>query len=294
MDCYIKCNMNSGILKINEYYKTFTKQEKKLADFLLKNINEASVLTISELSKKSGVSCSTINRFAITLGYKGFKEFIRDMYHEANSLPVQENVYEINHENPLNMDIDTVIKVVCNLNIESIRNSLMMLEETKVLKAIEAIHQAPRVVVYALSGSVAPALDLKFKFQRLGINCEVYDNPHSLILSATTLKSKDVVIALSYTGETKEILDALKYVKENGAKIIGITMVGNNSLSKICDICIEHSSVDKGLRTYSTRSRVVQENIIDILYIGLCTKRKGFLERYYSLFAKDKEDKNNK
>ncbi|MCI7633488.1 MAG: MurR/RpiR family transcriptional regulator [Candidatus Onthovivens sp.] len=286
--------MNSGILKINEYYKTFTKQEKKLADFLLKNINEASVLTISELSKKSGVSCSTINRFAITLGYKGFKEFIRDMYHEANSLPVQENVYEINHENPLNMDIDTVIKVVCNLNIESIRNSLMMIEETKVLKAIEAIHKAPRVVVYALSGSVAPALDLKFKFQRLGINCEVYDNPHSLILSATTLKSKDVVIALSYTGETKEILDALKYVKENGAKIIGITMVGNNSLSKICDICIEHSSVDKGLRTYSTRSRVVQENIIDILYIGLCTKRKGFLERYYSLFAKDKEDKNNK
>ena len=294
MDCYIKCNMNSGILKINEYYKTFTKQEKKLADFLLKNINEASVLTISELSKESGVSCSTINRFAITLGYKGFKEFIRDMYHEANSLPVQENVYEINHENPLNMDIDTVIKVVCNLNIESIRNSLMMLEETKVLKAIEAIHKAPRVVVYALSGSVAPALDLKFKFQRLGINCEVYDNPHSLILSATTLKRKDVVIALSYTGETKEILDALKYVKENGAKIIGITMVGNNSLSKICDICIEHSSVDKGLRTYSTRSRVVQENIIDILYIGLCTKRKGFLERYYSLFAKDKEDKNNK
>lgn len=286
--------MNSGILKINEYYKTFTKQEKKLADFLLKNINEASVLTISELSKKSGVSCSTINRFAITLGYKGFKEFIRDMYHEANSLPVQENVYEINHKNPLNMDIDTVIKVVCNLNIESIRNSLMMIEETKVLKAIEAIHKAPRVVVYALSGSVAPALDLKFKFQRLGINCEVYDNPHSLILSATTLKSKDVVIALSYTGETKEILDALKYVKENGAKIIGITMVGNNSLSKICDICIEHSSVDKGLRTYSTRSRVVQENIIDILYIGLCTKRKGFLERYYSLFAKDKEDKNNK
>ena len=294
MECYIKCNMNSGILKINEYYKTFTKQEKKLADFLLKNINEASVLTISELSKESGVSCSTINRFAITLGYKGFKEFIRDMYHEANSLPVQENVYEINHENPLNMDIDTVIKVVCNLNIESIRNSLMMIEETKVLKAIEAIHKAPRVVVYALSGSVAPALDLKFKFQRLGINCEVYDNPHSLILSATTLKSKDVVIALSYTGETKEILDALKYVKENGAKIIGITMVGNNSLSKICDICIEHSSVDKGLRTYSTRSRVVQENIIDILYIGLCTKRKGFLERYYSLFAKDKEDKNNK
>ena len=294
MDCYIKCNMNSGILKINEYYKTFTKQEKKLADFLLKNINEASVLTISELSKESGVSCSTINRFAITLGYKGFKEFIRDMYHEANSLPVQENVYEINHENPLNMDIDTVIKVVCNLNIESIRNSLMMIEETKVLKAIEAIHKAPRVVVYALSGSVAPALDLKFKFQRLGINCEVYDNPHSLILSATTLKSKDVVIALSYTGETKDILDALKYVKENGAKIIGITMVGNNSLSKICDICIEHSSVDKGLRTYSTRSRVVQENIIDILYIGLCTKRKGFLERYYSLFAKDKEDKNNK
>ena len=294
MDCYIKCNMNSGILKINEYYKTFTKQEKKLADFLLKNINEASVLTISELSKESGVSCSTINRFAITLGYKGFKEFIRDMYHEANSLPVQENVYEINHENPLNMDIDTVIKVVCNLNIESIRNSLMMLEETKVLKAIEAIHKAPRVVVYALSGSVAPALDLKFKFQRLGINCEVYDNPHSLILSATTLKSKDVVIALSYTGETKEILDALKYVKENGAKIIGITMVGNNSLSKICDICIEHSSVDKGLRTYSTRSRVVQENIIDILYIGLCTKRKGFLERYYALFAKDKDDKNNK
>ncbi len=286
--------MNSCLLRINEYYKAFTKQEKKLADFLIRNANEASLLTISELSKKCGVSCSTVNRFAINLGYKGYKEFIKDLYLEANSLIENENVYEINHDNPLNMDVSTVIKVVCNLNIESIQNSLMMLDENKVNKAIETIHKASRVVVFALSGSVAPALDLKFKFQRLGIICEVYDSPHSLILAGTTLKSKDVVIALSYTGETKEILDAIKYVKENGAKTIAITMVGNNALSKIADICIEHSSVDKGLRTYSTRSRVVQENIIDILYIGLCSKRKAFLEKYYSLFVKDKDDLNTK
>ena len=278
--------MKNCIIKLKECYGRLSKSEKIVADYILKNKLAASDLTISELSKKTNVSCSTINRLALNLGYDGYKEFIKSLYLNAHNdeKELNKHIYDVDIDDDFNLSIKEVASLVCSLNIEAITNTYKMLDMKTLNKVIKLIDKAQRVVIFALSGSIVVAKDMLFKLERLGIACQVSDNYHSLLANASTLKKNELAVFISYSGNTKEVIEAAKLAKETEATVVGITMVGNNQLSKLVDYSIQHSSVDRGIKTFSTRSRVVQENIIDMIFIGLVTKRKEELNKYYSLF----------
>lgn len=278
--------MKNCIIKLKECYGRLSKSEKIVADYILKNKLTASDLTISELSKKTNVSCSTINRLALNLGYDGYKEFIKSLYLNAHNdeKELNKHIYDVDIDDDFNLSIKEVASLVCSLNIEAITNTYKMLDMKTLNKVIKFIDKAQRVVIFALSGSIVVAKDMLFKLERLGIACQVSDNYHSLLANASTLKKNELAVFISYSGNTKEVIEAAKLAKETEATVVGITMVGNNQLSKLVDYSIQHSSVDRGIKTFSTRSRVVQENIVDMIFIGLVTKRKEQLNKYYSLF----------
>ena len=278
--------MKNCIIKLKECYGRLSKSEKIVADYILKNKLTASDLTISELSKKTNVSCSTINRLALNLGYDGYKEFIKSLYLNAHNdeKELNKHIYDVDIDDDFNLSIKEVASLVCSLNIEAITNTYKMLDMKTLNKVIKLIDKAQRVVIFALSGSIVVAKDMLFKLERLGIACQVSDSYHSLLANASTLKKNELAVFISYSGNTKEVIEAAKLAKETEATVVGITMVGNNQLSKLVDYSIQHSSVDRGIKTFSARSRVVQENIVDMIFIGLVTKRKEQLNKYYSLF----------
>jgi DNA-binding MurR/RpiR family transcriptional regulator len=277
--------MDNCIIRINESIDTLSKQEQKIAHYVLDHQKEVSQMTVSELSKKSKSSTATIVRFCTALGYSGYRDFIKSFYHDvANNVLEDENIYEIDNNFDKDMSIKSMIYTVCKLNIEAINNTLKILDEKAIEDAVNAIDKANKVYLYALSGSKVVADDAVFKFQRLGIDCQEYDNSHSQILSASISKPNQVAIIISYTGETRDLLNTISYLKKTGCKTIGITKFGENPISKEVDISIQHSSIGRGLRTYSTRSRIVQHNIIDILFVALCQKRNSNLKKYYELF----------
>ena len=252
--------MKNCIIKLKECYGRLSKSEKIVADYILKNKLTASDLTISELSKKTNVSCSTINRLALNLGYDGYKEFIKSLYLNAHNdeKELNKHIYDVDIDDDFNLSIKEVASLVCSLNIEAITNTYKMLDMKTLNKVIKLIDKAQRVVIFALSGSIVVAKDMLFKLERLGIACQVSDNYHSLLANASTLKKNELAVFISYSGNTKEVIEAAKLAKETEATVVGITMVGNNQLSKLVDYSIQHSSVDRGIKTFSTRSRVVQ------------------------------------
>lgn len=279
--------MENSITKIIESMESFSKQELVVAKYVLKNIKKVSLMTITELAENSKSSTATVVRFWNTLGYSGFREFIKSFYHDAMVYDKKDNLYEVDNELDSSLSLNETINLVSKLNIESIENTLSTLDFRSIEKAVQLINNANKVSLYALSGSIVVAEDALFKFERLGINCEVLSNSHSQILSASTLKKGDVAIAISYSGNTKDIIEAVKYAKETKGTVIAITKFGDSALSNLADITIKHASVGKGSRTYSMRSRVVQLNIIDILFILLCRVRKAQLKKYYDIFNKE-------
>lgn len=277
--------MNNCIVRINESLDSFSKQVGKVARYVLDHQEEVIQMTISELAKKSKSSTATIIRFANLLGFKGYRDFIKSLYHDVVSNTLSEdNIYDIDNKTPKESTIRQTIDMVSKLNIEALMSTLKIVDEKCVERAVNAINTANRVAIYALSGSLIAAQDALFKFDRLGINCRLYDTPHSQILSAATLNAEDAAIFLSYSGETKDIIAAAELAANRHIKCISITKYGENTLTKACNINIQHSSLGKGFRSFSTRSRVVQENIIDILFVALAQRRGDHLKKYYQLF----------
>ncbi|HBS10446.1 MAG TPA: hypothetical protein DEA28_01770 [Firmicutes bacterium] len=280
--------MDNCLIRVNEALDTFSKQELKVANYVLKHPNEVSIMTVAELSHKCKCSTATIMRFCYALKYDGYRDFIKSLYSEVrNKDQNQEQIYSFNNAKNLDeMSIKSLIYTISKLNFEAINSTSKILNEDDVSKAINLIDKANKVHIYALSGSVVVADDAVFKFQRLGIDAQSYKDQHSQILSASFLNPSDVALVISYTGETDDILNTAKILKKNKIPVIAILKYGDNSLSKLADINLYHSSIGKDLKTYSTRSRVVQNNIIDILFTALSQIRKDQLDKYYKLFAK--------
>jgi DNA-binding MurR/RpiR family transcriptional regulator len=287
--------MENSIVRINESLDSFSKQETKVARYILNHKEEVSEMTITELARKTKCSTATIVRFCTVIGCKGYRDFIKSFYHDvANNVLGDENIYELDNKNPNDLSIKQTIDIVSRLNIESLANTLKIIEEGCVERAVAAIDKGCRVCIYALSGSIVVAEDAIFKLERLGIDCKLYSTPHSQILSTTILKPECVAIFISYSGETKEIIDAAEIATSRGVTTISITKFGENQLKKVCGINIQHSSIGKGLRSMSTRSRVVQQNIIDILFVALAQRRGDYLKRYYDLFNYPQQEEKKK
>ena len=79
--------MHHNLLKIIENgMDSFSKGQKAIARFILEHYEKAAYMTAAVLGKKTGVSESTVVRFASELGFEGYPEFQRAL-REAASLP---------------------------------------------------------------------------------------------------------------------------------------------------------------------------------------------------------------
>ncbi|MGL5188766.1 MAG: MurR/RpiR family transcriptional regulator, partial [Cetobacterium sp.] len=80
----------------------------------------------------------------------------------------------------------------------------------------------------------------------------------------------DVAVAISYSGETAEVLTCVENARKNKIPIISITKASvNNELEKLSDITLKIPFVEKSLREGAMSSRISQLAIIDMLFIGI-------------------------
>lgn len=137
--------------------------------------------------------------------------------------------------------------------------------------------------VSPVGGSTVASHDAVFKFTRLGIECQAFDNLHGQRLAASILHEGDAVLFISYSGETKDLLKTIAVAKKRKAFMMAITKYGDNTISRSVELNVHHASVYEGAKTNSTRSRIVQLNVIDILFIYLSKRRSKQLEEFYRI-----------
>jgi RpiR family transcriptional regulator, carbohydrate utilization regulator len=119
-------------------------------------------------------------------------------------------------------------------NIKTLEDTLQILDEQALQRAVSAILKANRVEFYGSGGSGIIALDAYHKFIRTGIPCHAHSDAHLQLMSASQLTEKDVAVLISHSGKTKDTLDVMEVAKENGATTIGITNFAKSPLSKKC------------------------------------------------------------
>jgi RpiR family carbohydrate utilization transcriptional regulator len=241
--------------------------ERKLADYVLEAPREVLDLSMTDFAARAGVSQPTIARFCQALGFSGFREFkIRLAQSVAADVPT---VYrDVRSDEPAAGVAAKVLDRTIGALIQ-VRNSL---SSDSVAAAISILSDARRIEFYGAGGSGIAALDMQHKFFRLGVPSVAYSDPHTYTTSAALLGPGDVVVAISNTGRTKDILDACKSALHGGAKVIAITH-GNSPLARMATVGL-FANVDEDTDIFSPMtSRVSHLAIGDILAVGLALAR---------------------
>lgn len=256
--------MSSSLERLREERFNFRDSERKAAEYILANSREVINLPITQLAEQIGVSEATIIRMCKKAGFSGFQELKITLAME--NVPPLKAVHEEIQEGD---DLDTVLKKVFTANRMTLESTLNVLSVGELKRAIDAIAAAERVYVFGVGGSGPVAHDAAHKIMKTGKGVAAYDDTHMQATAASLMGPKDVVIAISHSGSTRDVIDALQLAKKNGATTIGIANYARAPLDRVLDIKLSTSSNETLYRTESSASRIAQLTIIDAVHIGL-------------------------
>ncbi|SDB84244.1 MurR/RpiR family transcriptional regulator [Paraburkholderia lycopersici] len=245
--------------------------ERKLADYVIEAPREVLDLSMTEVAERAGVSQPTIARFCHALGFSGFREFkIRLAQAVAADLPTEHPaVYrDVSPDEPVSGVAAKVLERTIGALVQ-VRNNL---STDALAAAITLLARAARIEFYGAGGSGIAAQDMQHKFFRLGMPSVAYSDPHTFLMSAALLGPGDVVVAISNTGRTRDIVDAAQTALDRGAKVIAITH-GTSPLARLASVGL-HANVDEDTDVFSPMtSRTSHLAIGDILAVGVALQR---------------------
>ncbi|VEJ20735.1 SIS domain-containing protein [Neisseria animaloris] len=253
--------------KISESLANLSGAERKVAESALAEPKWFVHAAVAEIAERASVSQPTVIRFCRSLGYKGLPEFKLALSASIG----HEGLPYVHEELNTDDDISKVVEKVLGNTAASVLGARRFLKEVELEKAIAMLTHARRIEFYGVGNSGIVAHDAQHKFFRFGISTVAYVDTHIQLMAAAVLGSQDVLVVISNSGSSIELLDAVSIAKENGAAVIAITRAGS-PLAQLAD-CVLSVAAQENSELYTPMiSRLLQLVVVDILAIGLALR----------------------
>ena len=253
--------------KISESLASLSGAERKVAECALAEPKWFVHAAVAEIAEKAAVSQPTVIRFCRSLGYKGLPEFKLALSANIG----QEGMPFVHEELNSDDDMGDVTEKVLGNTAAAILGARRFLNQTDLENAIAMLTHARRIEFYGVGNSGIVAQDAQHKFFRFGISTVAYSDPHIQLMAAAVLTEQDVLVVISNSGSSIEVLDAVSIAKENGAAIIAVTRA-DSALAHQADCVLNVASQENSERYSPMVSRLLQLVVIDILAIGLALR----------------------
>ena len=262
--------MKSALLLMRESLDTASATEKVIMEHLLKNQEDILNSSIHSLAEKTFSSPATVLRMCRKIGFKGYKEFRQSVIYE---LALRRKSEDEEKKEITRLDsLEEIVNKITYKNIISLEDSKNLIDIDDVRRAVDMIFQCKTVYLYGIGSSLCVARDFYLKFLRLGKPCVLNDDWHSQLLQARNTFPEDLGIAISYSGQTVEVVECIKQMKNNGAKVISITRYGASPVTEHSDLKLYVAANESTFRSGAMSSRISQLNLIDIIYTDLANR----------------------
>ncbi|WP_330985866.1 MULTISPECIES: MurR/RpiR family transcriptional regulator [Enterobacterales] len=256
------------LIRIRQRYPGLAQSDKKLADFILAQPNEARYLSSQQLAALSGVSQSSVVKFAQKMGFKGFPALKLALSEALASNPDPHSVpvhNQIRGDDPLRLVGEKLIKD----NVAAMHASLDVNTEDKLLEAVSLLRSARRIVVTGIGASGLVAQNFSWKLMKIGFNAVAEQDMHALLATVQAMTTEDLLLAISYSGERREINMAADETLRVGGKIIAITGFSPNALQQRASHCLYTIAEEQATRSAAISSTSAQMMLTDLLFMGL-------------------------
>ena len=263
--------MNNELLqKIDEKYARLSKGQKKLADYIRQEYDKAAFLTAAKMGEVVGVSESTVVRFAMTLGYKGYPEFQKALEElvrtKLNSIQRMEVPYG-------RISQGEILASVLQSDIDKIKLTMGSVDQEAFEVAVDTILKARRIYVIGIR-SCAPLAS--FLSYYLHLICEdvtlVNSNTSSEIFEQLIrIGKEDVVIGISFPRYSMRTLKALEFASNRSAKVITLT----DSVHSPINLYSSCNLIARSDMASIVDSLVAPLSVVNALVVALCMKKQN-------------------
>ena len=240
--------------------------EARVADVVLAAPAWVVQSPLAAVATRAGVSDPTVIRFSRSLGVDGYQTFRLRL---AQSLASGASL--------LHRDVDRADSApdlaakVFERAARTLRDVAGQLDAIRLEQAISLLAVARRIEFYGLGSSGIVAADARHKFFRLGLHAVAYSDAHVHGMAATMLAPGDVVVAISSTGRTIDLIASVELALDSGASVIAIAPP-RSPLAARCTVPLE-ISVDEDTDVYTPMTtRLAQLTLIDVLSIGVALR----------------------
>ncbi|CAA0115304.1 HTH-type transcriptional regulator HexR [BD1-7 clade bacterium] len=256
----------SIIQTIQQARQRLRKSELKVCEYILKHQEEIIHMRIVDLASAAEVSEPTVVRFCRAINCSGFQDFKLQL---AQHLATRQEFepFKIADTDSVG-DLSMKVFDATLATLEQVRDAI---SPATIEAAINALSRAKRVEFYGFGASAAVAADAQHKFFRLKISSAVYSDPHIQLMSAMSLTDDDVVIAISQSGQTDALIDAMRIANEYGATTIALAP-GNSLVAKEANIAIAIDAEEEVEIYTPLSSRIAHLVVIDLLAVGVAQR----------------------
>lgn len=262
-------NTNDLLNRMNNKYSSMSKGQKLLATYITDNYDKAVFLTAAKLGETVGVSESTVVRFAMSLGYKGYPEFqesLEEMVrNKLNSVQRMEVTYG-------RISQSEILETVLESDADKIKTTLDKIDHNAFELAVNTILNARNIYIVGIRSCAPLASFLSFYLNYMFDNVRLLQTNSSseLFEQMVRISEHDVIIGISFPRYSMRTLKALEFANNRSAKVITITDSVHSpmNLYSSCNLIADSdmaSIVD---------SLVAPLSVINALIVALCMKKQ--------------------
>lgn len=264
---------------IESNYDNFTTVEKNIADFFIQNRKRVD-FSAKSIAEQLFVSEASLSRFAKKCGFKGYREFIYQ--------------YEQNF-----VEQDTSItgntRTILNVYQELLNKTYSLVDEAQIARISRYLNQAERVFACGKGSSGLAAREMELRFMRIGVDIDSIQDADMMRMQAVFQDKRSLVIGISISGSTEDVLYLLGEAHRRGAKTVLLTAKSRDTYEEFCDEVVlvpslkhlEHGNVispqfpvlvmmDIIYSYYVEKDKYVKEILHDNTLRALEERRRGF------------------
>ena len=234
-----------------------TRSGHAVADYLLQHADEAQYLSISSLARECNVAEATVFRFCRALGFDGYHE-MRIALAQANATGTMSSQRELQP----GASTETLFEHASARLFTAINGTQNALSAEAVDEAARMLREAKQVFCFGQGGSMLLANDICARFASLSTKFRTSGDSHLQLLTASLMNEADVVLFISYSGATRDMMETLRTAKAAGAKIILLTHYEDSPGASLADVVLRCGAQESPLDSGSIPIKVA------VLYVG--------------------------
>ncbi|MFC7775517.1 MurR/RpiR family transcriptional regulator [Pantoea sp. GCM10028869] len=232
---------------------------QKLGDFILTDPQKVLYLTITELARETDTSEASVTRLCRHLGCKGYTEFKM-----ALALDVQ-------HNQPAAVASGDSIDMLVEETVQALRDTGKFINREVLQSAVEALHQAKTIQIYGVAASAITGEYLHYRLLRLGKSAQLFGDMHRAAMNASTLREGDLVIAISASGSTKDVMHVVKVAKKQNARVLMLSNTLRSPMGSLADMLLVAARPEGPFNAGALSGKVGAMMLVEVLINELMT-----------------------